>query len=235
MPSRTAKTLVVEPLMTALKEESHQVRTAAASALEAHPDSRALESLAAALSDPWEDVRLHSARALAANADERAMPSLIGLLQGSRFYIRRSAAEALEQRKWWPQSEAERGAWAAAHCAWGEATDCGAAAAGPLLAVINEAGDQCENADEAYRIDGAREGLEMVLMSCAAQIDESVLKELADTEVVIHYPVVTHTSENSTYFKAEEVSNASRIAELARRELERRHASGETDDASLQQ
>jgi HEAT repeat protein len=212
----------VEPLLTALREESDQVRIAAASALETVPDPRAVEPLATALSDDHEYVRLHAARALASNSDARALPALIAMLAGSEFFIRSSAAEALERRAWWPEGDAERGAWAVAHCAWGEAAACGAAAAKPLLAVVREAWCQCDDADTAYRIDGAREALEMVLESSAAQIDQTVLEELAETEASINYPVVTRVEGNSIYLDAEEVSNTNRMAALALAELERR-------------
>jgi HEAT repeat protein len=93
---------VVEPLLTALKDENSEVRLAAARALGEIGDPQAVEPLLAALKDQHSSVRRAAAEALGRISDVRAVESLPAALKNALKDedrdVRRAAAKALAQQ-----------------------------------------------------------------------------------------------------------------------------------------
>jgi len=82
----------VQPLITALRDETWWAREAAAEALGELKDVRAVQPLIAALKNLNADVQEAAVEALGKIGDPRAVEPLIGLLRGEYFSPLRQAA-----------------------------------------------------------------------------------------------------------------------------------------------
>jgi HEAT repeat protein len=87
----------VEPLLAALKDDDKNVRRGVAFGLGGIGDARAVEPLLAALKDNFKDVREAAAHALGDIGDARAVEPLRAALKDDDKYVRAAAEMALEK------------------------------------------------------------------------------------------------------------------------------------------
>ncbi|MFA6141755.1 MAG: HEAT repeat domain-containing protein [Candidatus Omnitrophota bacterium] len=87
---------VVEPLITALKNEDFVARFNAVEALGNTKDNRALEPLIAVLKDEYPPVRFNAVIALGKIKGRRAITPLEDLLKDSDYAVQRATAESLK-------------------------------------------------------------------------------------------------------------------------------------------
>lgn len=92
------ETRAVPALISAVKDEAPDVRSAAAAALGDLRDKRAIDPLIHSLKDEYRMVRLAAALALADIGDKRAIPSLTEALAGEKEDEARSQMKEALQR-----------------------------------------------------------------------------------------------------------------------------------------
>lgn len=132
---------VVLPLLQALEDADWRVRAGAAKALGMIGDARAVEPLIQAIKDNNKDVQRLAIEALGALADDRAVAPLLQTLKTDiDEWIRKTAAEALDNLDWKPSNTSEYAYYLVAKQAWGEATGLGELAIPPLLHALPDEG-----------------------------------------------------------------------------------------------
>jgi HEAT repeat protein len=129
--------VAVTPLMDALQDRDHRVRTRAAGAL-AKMGQAALEPLLAALQDARYEVRQGAAVALGKTGDQRAAPPLAAMLWDNDGDVRKAVAEALEALGWRPRHALEHALHAMALREWHRVANLGMIAAEPLLWALKD-------------------------------------------------------------------------------------------------
>ena len=97
VPRTTRDSAVVAALIARLKDESAEVRRAAADALGKFEDTRAVPALVSALADRNSEVRAAAAGALGNLKDPRAIRGLTSLLSDASADVRKRALDALSE------------------------------------------------------------------------------------------------------------------------------------------
>src|SRR3989442_3119436 len=126
----------VDGLIKALSHKEWKIRVKAAVAIATLGDTRGLEFLIAALKDNEADVPQAAAKALGQVGDARAVEPLLATLNDKDCHMREAAARALDALEWQPVDDTQRASRAIALNQYEEAASLGAAAVGPLVAVL---------------------------------------------------------------------------------------------------
>jgi HEAT repeat protein len=124
----------VEPLIAVLKNGEGHSRWMAAAALGQIRDARAVEPLIATLDDKY--ANRAAAEALGKIGGARAVEALIAALTHSEWYVRKAAAEALDETGWRPDRGGVGAAYWVAKQHWDECVAIGGPAVELLIAVF---------------------------------------------------------------------------------------------------
>ena len=116
------------------------MREAAAKALGAIGDARAVEPLIAALKDENKYVSQAAAKALGKIKDPRPVEPLIAALKDQYSWARAAAAEALGRLGWEPAQDEMAGWYWMAKRDWDKCVALGALTVEPLIAALKDAG-----------------------------------------------------------------------------------------------